>query len=806
MFKTEYIIMQQSTIADNKYSIKYFPDAVQRYEKAGNYFYFYTSETILEVRVISDSIVRFRYAPDGNFKRDFSYAVRPDLKESLSALSLKEENEQFIVSTSKVRVLIDKEDMRITITDLEGRVINRDEAGFHWQYYILKGGKIVYCSKEIQKGECFYGLGDKPSNLNLRHKRVENYGRDSYGFHKDEDPLYKNIPFYYGLHQGMAYGIFFDNTFRTLFDFGQERDTVTSFWARGGQMNYYFIYGPELMDVARQYTHLTGTPELPPLWALGYQQSRWSYYPDTKVKEIAAEFRKRQIPCDVIHLDIDYMEGFRCFTFSKEHFPHPKQLTDDLAETGFKTVAIIDPGIKADPDYWVYQQGVENNYFCRRADGAYMVGDVWPGRCVFPDFTNPEVREWWKGLFKVIAEAGIKAVWTDMNEPAVFELGTFPEDVRHDYDGEPCSHRKAHNIYGHMMSMATKEGVKKHMMPNRSFVITRSCYAGAQRWASVWTGDNMATWEHLWLASVMCQRLAVSGLSFAGTDIGGFIGEPDAELYIRWIQLAVFHTFMRTHSASNESGFDQDPWSFGEECEAIVRKFIELRYKLLPYHYTTFWQYSKQGTPMLRPLCFIAQDDPEAWYRNEEFLFGDHLLVSAVAQPGQKQKKVYLPAGHWYSYWTDELFEGRQEIAIPTPLDEIPLFVRAGAVIPNYPVMQYVGEKPVEEMLLHVYCGKEDRVISELYEDAGDHYGYLKDEYNFIRFKTFMHEGHFHLKKQYFGQFDSDYKQYKITIHGLNFDAKELVVNGQPQSIENIKSGKLIVFNVDRNFEEIIIR
>ncbi len=797
--------MQQTTIEDNKYSIKYFPDEVKKFEKAGNYFYFYTTETILEVRVITDKIVRFRYAPDGKFKRDFSYAISPDLKETLTALELVEEGDSYVIRTSKIDVFVDKKDIRVTVTDKAGHIINQDAAGFHWQYYILKGGKIVYCSKEVQEDECFFGMGDKPTELNLRGKRLENYGRDSYGFQKDEDPLYKNIPFYYGLHHGMAYGLFFDNTFRTLFDFGQEREDVASFWARGGQMNYYFIYGPELLEVARQYVRLTGTPELPPLWALGYQQSRWSYFPDTKVKEVASEFRKRAIPCDAIHLDIDYMEGFRCFTFSKERFPDPKGLTDELAAIGIKTIAIIDPGIKADPDYWVYKEGVEKNYFCRRADGAFMVGDVWPGRCVFPDFSNPEVREWWKGLFKIIADVGISAVWTDMNEPAVFELGTFPEDVRHDYDGDPCSHRKAHNIYGHLMSKATAEGVKKFLMPKRSFVITRSCYSGAQRWTSVWTGDNMATWEHLWLASVMCQRLSVSGISFAGTDIGGFIGEPDGELYVRWIQLAVFHTFMRTHSASNDSGFDQEPWSFGPVYESVARKFINLRYRLLPYHYTTFWQYVSEGTPMLRPLCFVAQDDPETHHRNEEFMFGDHLLISAVVRPGQKEKKVYLPAGRWYNYWTDEKMEGGQEVVVSTPLDEIPLFVRAGAVIPHYPLMQYVGEKPVEEMILHVYSGS-DHVTSNLYEDAGDHYGYLQNEYNTIRFKQVTRKKHIRLKKRYVGHFNADYKKYKITVHGLDFKPGEIVINGRSQPVTEPVPDRQFTFEVDRDFEKIILR
>ncbi len=797
--------MQQDSLGHNKYSVKYYPDAVEKYEQSGNYFYFHTSKTILEIRVISDRIIRFRYAPNGTFQRDFSYALRPDLKDTLTKLEVKEEAKQYRLSTAKVQVLISKENMRLTKTDLEGNIINEDEMGFHWQYYLLKGGKIVYNSKKVQEGEVFFGLGDKAAELDLRHKRFENFGRDSYGFQMDEDPLYKNIPFYYGMHHNQGYGIFFDNTFRTLFDFGHERSGVTSFWARGGEMNYYFIYGPELLTVAEQYTRLTGTPDLPPLWSLGYQQSRWSYYPDSKVKEVAEEFRKRKIPCDVLHLDIDYMEGFRCFTFDKERFPNPKKLTADLEKSGFKTVAIIDPGIKVDEDYWVYQEGLEKDYFCKRADGALLNGDVWPGQCAFPDFTNPKVREWWKDLFKVIADAGIRAVWNDMNEPAVFEQGTFPDDVRHDFDGDSCSHRKAHNVYGHLMSKATKEGLEKHLMPNRTFAITRSCYAGAQRWTSVWTGDNIATWEHLWLASVMCQRLSVSGISFAGSDIGGFIDEPDAELYTRWIQLGVFNTFMRTHSASNETDFDQDPWSFGKESEDVIRQFIELRYQLLPYHYTAFWQNSVKGTPMLRPLSFVAQEDYETWYRNEEFLFGDHLLVSPVAQPAQEEKKVYLPKGTWYYYFTDEKFEGGQEITIPTPMNEMPLFVRAGAVIPQYPIMQYVGEKKIEKMPLHIYFGGKDPVLSELYEDDGDQYGYREGIYNAIRFKVVSEKKKLQIRKRFYSKYETDYDQYRIILHGLDYKIKRVVVDRKKTTIKPKKTEGKYVFKVDRDFEEIVI-
>lgn len=796
----------QPVATTNKYSIKYYPDSVKSWKKEGNYFYFYTSDTILEVRVISDKVIRFRFAPDGKFPRDFSYAIVNDLKESIVYLDIKEFEEVFEITTDLVKVFIAKDNLGITITDKAGHVINQDELGFHWQYYLSKGGKIVFCSKQVQEGECFYGVGDKPMDLNLRGKRLENYGSDTYGYMTGTDPLYKNIPFYYGLHHGIGYGIFFDNTFRTLFDFGHERDEVCSFWARGGEMNYYFIYGPELIKVAEEYTRITGTPELPPLWALGYQQSRWSYYPASRVKEIALEFRKRQLPCDVIHLDIDYMEGFRCFTFSKENFPEPAKLMKELTELGFKVVAIIDPGIKVDPDYRVYQEGMAKNYFCKRADGALMEGDVWPGKCVFPDFTNPEVRKWWSGLFKTLTDVGIRGIWNDMNEPAVFEIGSFPEDVRHDYDGEGVSHRKAHNIYGHLMSKATAEGLRKYLMPHRPFVITRSCYAGAQKWTSVWTGDNSATWEHLWLASVQCQRLAVSGISFAGSDIGGFIGEPDGELYIRWLQLGTFHPFMRTHSASNETNFDQDPWSFGSKYEFIAKQFLRLRYHLLPYLYTTFWQYTTKGTPMLRPLAFIAQEDPNTHDRTQEFMLGDHLLISPVTESGVTAKEVYLPDGRWYYYWNDAKYKGGQLVIIPTPLKEVPLFIKAGAVIPKFPKMEYVGQKKVDEMSLHVYY--DDQVThSILYEDAGDNYGYLDEQYNTIRFKLIADKRQVRLKKKYIGHYDSSYQKYRVIFHGVPFRATEYIVDGKPHKLtaRNYAVGTVKI-TVDRAFEEIVLQ
>ncbi len=798
-------LMQVSSI-NNKYSAKYFPDAIHHWEQKGNTFLFHSSQTILEVRVINDKVIRFRYAADGKFHRDFSYAIVDDLAEGLISLGAFDDGENVGIITKQVKCFIDKSNMHVRITDYKGNVINEDETGFHWQHYLTKGGKIVYCSKKIQKNEVFYGLGDKPANLQIRGRKFENYGTDAYAYGAQSDPLYKNIPFYYGLHHNKAYGIFFDNTFRTIFDFGYERYDVSSFWARGGEMCYYFIYGPELMDVAKEYANLTGKPELPPMWALGYHQCRWSYFPDSKVKEIAMEFRKRHIPCDVIYLDIDYMEGFRCFTFSKENFPEPAKLTKELQDIGFKTVVIIDPGIKVDPEYHIYTDGLKNDVFCKRQDGALMEGDVWPGKCVFPDFTNPKVREWWTNLFGVLIENGVDGVWNDMNEPAVFEIGTFPEDVRHDYDGEPCSHRHAHNIYGHMMAKATFQGLKKFMMPKRPFVITRSAYAGVQKWSSVWTGDNAASWEHLHIASQQCQRLSVSGVSFVGSDIGGFIGEPDGELFTRWMQLATFHPFMRTHSASNETGFDQEPWSFGPSYEAICKKFLQMRYRLLPYIYTTFWQYHLYGIPMLRPLAFVDQANIETHHRNEEFMLGDHLLVCPVTQPGARTKRVFLPSGGWYHNWDDTYFKGGQEITINAPLKQIPLFVREGAIIPTWPQMQFVGEKPVREITLHVFF-KDGMESTNLYLDDGENMGYKNGHYEIVRFDLKGNLNALRIYQNSIGNYKGKLERFKVIISGIPFEATEYSVDGDVQMVSNKNRamGK-IKFTVPKHFHEFTVK
>ncbi|MEM7372852.1 MAG: glycoside hydrolase family 31 protein [Bacteroidota bacterium] len=787
-------------------TLQHTPGLLTHWTQDHNRIYLYCDDgVILQVSVLTDSILRFRFSTEGYFLKDFSYAIDPDFDEQISSLKVSEKERHIIIRTNQLVCKLKKKGLTTRIFDRQGQLILGDDKGFHWEKNEESGGNHVFMSKKAFPDENYFGLGDKSCHLNLRGERLNNWVTDCFGYGPETDPLYRSIPFYYGLNEGDAYGVFFDNSFRTYFDFAKEREDATSFWAHGGEMNYYFFYGPELTAVAEQYTLLTGRAELPPLWGLGFHQCKWSYYPETKVKEIAQQFRDLQIPCDAIYLDIDYMDGYRCFTWNHDHFPDPARMLQELREQGYHTVVIIDPGIKIDPDYWVFQEGLEGEHFLRRPDGPYAQGKVWPGECYFPDYTHPETREWWSGLFKdLIRKMGVNGVWNDMNEPAVFDVPskTLPKDVRFHYEGHNVSHLKAHNIYGMQMARATYEGVKEFVYPNRPVMITRATYSGGQRYSSVWTGDNVASWEHLELASTQCQRLSISGFSYCGSDIGGFNDTPDGELFVRWLQLGIFHPLCRVHSIgyhdlgdaeideeaveanikNAEGKRDQEPWSFGEPYTSIARKTIELRYRLLPILYTAFWQYVERGTPILRPLSFWDQHDPETLHRMEEFSVGDHLMVCPISDQGAEGRSLYLPKGMWYDFNTDQPVIGEQEIWSDAGLDQIPMYVRAGGILPLAPVMQFIGERMIDVLELHIYY-LEGSQSSELYVDAGEGYDYQSG-------KFLLHQFHFSgtptgcsLSVDRSGDYQPEYTEFRLVFHGLPFRTASCLVDGQEASV-----------------------
>jgi alpha-glucosidase len=758
----------------------------------------------LRISVLAAGIFRLRYSPDGLFQPDFSYALDPKFDSEKVTVRLEEKDGEYLLDSGALQVVVSKLDLRVKFYDSDDRTLCEDEGGYSAKRTILKGWSELRMEKKCHKKEVFYGLGDKTCGVNLAGKKFENWCSDSYAFGRDTDPLYRAIPFYYALNNGVAYGIFFDNSYKTHFDFDTQQTGATSFSAEGGELNYYFLMGPGLEDVAQHYTQITGVQELPPIWALGYHQCRWSYYPDSHVREIAEGFRSRKIPCDAIYLDIDYMDGYRCFTWDKKGFPNPKLLVEDLRDMGFQTVAMIDPGIKDDPSYAVYQDGLEQNMFLRTSDGDLVKAPVWPGFCAFPDFTNPSVRQWWGQLYKdLYHQIGISGFWNDMNEPAVFHVHhkTLPDHVMHDYDGHPCSHRKAHNIYGQQMNRASYEGFLELKPDKRPFLLSRATFSGGQRFAAVWTGDNCSDWEHLQIANIQCQRLSVSGFSFCGTDIGGFAGNADGELFVRWLQLGVFHPLMRVHSIGKHSAgdalpaeeaqltepslhlLDQEPWSFGEKWTDLAKKAIELRYFLLPCLYSAMWLHTLDGRPVLKHLAFADGTDPKLWDQERDFLFGEHIMVSPVVQPKIQRQGIYLPKGNWYYFWTGQMNNG--EVFVNVMPDQIPFFVREGAVLPVYPARQHTGE-PVDELTLYAYY-KNGLETSHLYEDEGDGFGYKNGDFSLKIFETEGKDKAFTLRQRKEGNFVPSYQRIKIYLVGFPLFVKKCLVDGNEIPIKEIR-------------------
>ena len=778
----------------------------------------------LRIQVLTNAIVRLRYSPNGIFERDFSYALQPDFEAEKVTVRLSETDNEYLLVSDQLQIVVRKKHLRVLIYDSDDHLLSEDEVGYAAKRTVLKGWCECSLTKRHLRKEVYYGLGDKSCGANLHGKKFENWCTDAFAFGRESDPLYKAVPFYYFLRNGKAGGIFLDNTFRSHFDFNSRADDTTRFWCEGGEMNYYFIYGPGLSEVSAGYARLTGSHALPPLWALGYHQCRWSYYPYTRVLEIADKFRELDIPCDAIYLDIDYMDGYRCFTWNDDHFPDPAQLIADLRARGFRTVTMIDPGLKEDPDYAVYADALEKGYLLKNADGHIASAPVWPGFCGFPDFTHPEVRHWWGNLYEdMYREKGVAGFWNDMNEPAVFHVHhkTLPDHVLHHYEGAPCGHRRAHNIYGLQMARASWEGFRRLQPEQRPFLLSRASFSGGQRYGAVWTGDNVSDWEHLQIANVQCVRLSVSGFSFCGSDIGGFAGTADGELFVRWLQLGVFHPLMRVHSMGQHTGgdmavqeeaelaapelhqTDQEPWSFGEKYTALTKKAIELRYALLPYLYTAMWQNSRSGVPVLRHLAFDDPAEPRHWDNERDFIFGEHLLVSPVVQPKIHRQMVVLPKGNWYNFWTGQ--SGNGEMFINILPDQIPFFVREGAVLPIYPARQWTDEKPVEELTLYVYY-KNGRETSHLYEDAGEGYAYQRGEYCLQFFESEGSETGFTLRQRREGNFLPTYTRVKIYLVGFPTFARQCRVDGQEAPIKEIRlrDRSLYTLMTSPDFSEIV--
>ena len=693
--------------------------------------------TLVEITALAPDLFRVGAFPDGRPPEYASEAVAKEDWEPVE-VSVGLTGRTLTLSTS-VAAHISLDPLRISFTDASGRTFAADDAelgmGFvrrpEADVFREPLGPSPRLYKRREEGERYFGCGERTSGLEKTGSYQIFWNVDPPAGHTASfNNLYASIPFTLSLVNGRAHGLFFDNAGRVEFDLALENEGRAYCGAEGGSLVYYVFCGPTPGDVLDRYTELTGRTPMPPLWSLGNQQCRYSYMDEAEVREVARGFRDRDIPCDVIYLDIHYMDGYRVFTWDEERFPEPEKLISELGGQGFRVVTIVDPGVKADENYPVYVEGRERDLFCKTLEGEEYHNVVWPGTCAFPDFTNPQTREWWGENHRALLERGVSGIWCDMNEPSMFvpRHSTMPGDVVHPAgpNGEAKYHSQIHNTYGSLMARAAREGLLKLRPEERPFVITRAGYAGLQRHALQWTGDNSSWWEHLWMSMPQLQNLGLSGVAWAGVDVGGFWGDTNGELLARWTEFGIFQPFCRNHTAIGTRR--QEPWAFGEPYESVCRKMLKLRQRLIPYLYTAFAECHESGAPILRPLLFEYPEDETTYTADDEFLLGDALLIAPVIRPGIEHRHVYLPRGTWFHYWTGERFDGPAHVLAHAPLGEPPLYVRANAAVPMGPETSHTGERTPDPLTFLLYPS-EGAGESVLYEDAGDGFGYENGEY-----------------------------------------------------------------------------
>ncbi len=674
----------------------------------------------LTVSFVEAGVLKLRYVAPGQLPRQRSFAVlprqgpAPEVRQGQRCGAL-------VACSAELAVEVD-EACRVRVTRADGTLVLEDgpEGGF---FRGTENGRAVHgVQRATPPGEAFYGFGEHTGPLERRGRTMAFYNTDAYdapsgGFRLDADPLYLSIPFFLGLREGLAYGVFTDNSSRLGMDMAQGAAQRYRVWAREGVLDQYVLAGPSMGEVLQRYARLTGAMALPPRWALGYHQSRWGYSPDARVKEIASELRRRQLPSDGLWLDIQHMRGFRSFTWDPATFPDPAGLLRDLAAQGFKTTVIVDPGLKQDPAWDVYAQGLADGHFLKDPSGAVYIGKVWPGEAAFPDFSAPRTRAWWGGLVSRAVSVGVRGIWTDMNEPSNFVDGTVPDALVGDGDGEKATFATLHNVYALHEAQATYEGMLAAAPDRRPFVLTRAGFAGSQRYAAAWTGDAVSSWQTLAQTPAMLMNLGLSGMPFVGSDVGGYSGGCTPELFARWIQLGSISPFFRGHVTENVK--DQEPWAFGQEVEDLSREAISERYRLLPYLYSLFALAHQTGAPILRPLVYEFGADAAALRVDDQLLLGPWLLYAPVLQQGATRRKLYLPAGRWFERGSGAVYEGPATIEVGVTLAALPTFVREGAILPVAPLAQHTGAQPRDVLGLDVYPGAGPSAFT-LYEDDGE--------------------------------------------------------------------------------------
>ena len=761
---------------------------------------------IMRITALRDDVLRIRASRTGVLPEDASWAVLPEARMATAAVVQDNEPNSAGFHTASIRIAVDRASGLLTLKDLQGKVLQQDAEPLRFE------GDRFRIAKVMPAEEHYFGLGDRTGSFDRRNAAFQMWNTDAYAWQESTDPLYKDIPFYLSYCAGTSLGVLIDNTWPSSFDFGKTIFDQFQYRAENGPADLYLLYGPSAKQVLKNYAWLTGPTPLPPLWALGFQQSRYSYMSQARVLEVAGRLRADKIPADAVYMDIDYQQNNRPFTIDSTRFPDMAAMVKDLHQQMFHVVAITDPHIANFPGhgYAAFDSGMAGDHFVKNPDGKPFVGPVWPGPSVFPDFTRQQTRLWWGGLYQRFVQLGIDGFWNDMNEPSVFTpLKTMPNDVVHRIE-EPgfatrtATHREIHNVYGMENSRATFDGLLKLRPETRPFVLTRASYAGGQRYAATWTGDNSATWNHLRLTTSMLKNLGLSGFSLAGADVGGYAGTPSPELLTKWIEIAAFQPIDRDHAEKGTG--DHEPWANGPEQEAIRRRFIDQRYHLLPYLYTVMEENTHTGLPLERPLFLEFPDAAPDRHpldidvdTSGEFMVGPDLLVAPPPFPDKLDDyDAKLPGAGWYDFWTGKqvgaakarvLAGGLQPEAAAGPslpavrihpeLASLPVFVRPGTILPIAPLVQSTDEKPQGPLTLRVFPGP--HCEGSLYQDDGSSFAYRSGAFLRMSFTCAASKGgalSVHIGR-HTGAFPAWWTQIAVEVNGLESKPSSVLVNGR---------------------------
>ncbi|OFX58331.1 MAG: glycosyl hydrolase family 31 [Bacteroidetes bacterium GWB2_41_8] len=710
------------------------------YEVKGNQAIFTCENNIkVQLELVSSGILKFWYDQDNFRRNNESFAVIKKGDESV-AMNISEQPGSYEVYTGDLIVRITKSPFQIRIFDKYQKLLMEDfqDRGFE------KDSLKISSFKTLRPGERIYGLGEKNGPINRVGSRFKMWNSDNPCYEVNQDPLYKSIPFFMS---SAGYGIFFDNTFKTEYDFGATDKNYYSFSAPGGEMIYYFIFGPTYKQIIGRYMELTGKPIMPPAWALGFAQCRGMLTNEKLTRKIASGYRDHQIPCDIIYQDIGWTQHLQNFEWNPEAYQNPRAMVADLAKMGFKIIVSQDPVVsKGNSSDWhstdtpdarsQWQEADSLGYFAKdiRTGKTYDMPWPWGGNCGVVDFTKPEVADWWGTYQQKVLDGGVRGFWTDMGEPAWSNEESADRLFMKHFLG---MHSEIHNVYGLTWDKVVTEQFEKRNPNRRIFQMTRAGFAGMQRYTFGWSGDSgngnnvLDGWNKLENQVPVALSSGLCGIPFWSCDISGYCGdikdyEAMSELYVRWLQFGAFNPLSRIHHEGNNA---VEPWLFGSQAETICKQAIELKYQLFPYIYTYARQAYDTGLPLMRALMLEYQDDPETFNLNSEFMFGKEFLVAPVVEKEAILKKIYLPEGEWIDFnHPQKSFQGKQWIDYPVLLSTIPVFVKRGSVIPQMPVLQYIGEKKNAPVWFEVFPATEGRSATfSLYEDDGETNNYKND-------------------------------------------------------------------------------